>query len=151
MVYDQTKLAGGTVRIENCEPGACVSLRLPLRLAETDATPMLVLLVEDDPDIRLSVREMLRGLGHSVLEAGSVEEAEALSILPEIGLILSDIQLAGEGTGIDLAHHLSGRVPMLLMTSLPPGSRLRAAAPCPVLQKPFVAAELAALIAGVRR
>ncbi len=151
MVYDQTKLAGGTVRIENCEPGACVTLRLPLRLAETDATPMLVLLVEDDPDIRLSVREMLRGLGHSVLEAGSVEEAEALSTLPEIGLVLSDIQLAGEGTGIDLAHHLSGRVPMLLMTSLPPGSRLRAAAPCPVLQKPFVAAELAALIAGVRR
>ena len=151
MVYDQTKLAGGTVRIENCEPGACVTLRLPLRFANTDSTPMLVLLVEDDADIRASVRDMLCGLGHSVIEAGGVAEAETLAALPDIGLVLSDIQLAGVETGIDLAHALASRVPMLLMTSLPPGSRLRAAAPCPVLQKPFVAAELAALIAGVRR
>lgn len=151
MVYDQTKLAGGTLRLENTGSGARVSLRLPLRPVAGLAAPMLVLLVEDDDDIRASVRETLRGLGHSVLEAGSVAEAEALAGLPEIGMVLSDIQLAGPATGIELAQRLEGRVPVALMTSLPPGDRLRAAAPCPVLQKPFVAAELAALIAGVRR
>ncbi|MBZ4023639.1 hybrid sensor histidine kinase/response regulator [Rhodobacter sp. TJ_12] len=151
MVYDQTKLAGGTVRVENCEPGACVTLRLPLRPVDTALAPMLVLLVEDDADIRASVREMLRDLGHSVLEAGSASEAEALSSLPELGMVLSDIQLPGDLTGVDLAHRLSERIPIALMTSLPPGDRLRAEAPCPVLQKPFVAAELAALLAGVRQ
>ncbi|MFD2175593.1 PAS-domain containing protein [Rhodobacter lacus] len=151
MVYDQTKLAGGTVRIENCEPGACVTLRLPLRVVESGLAPMLVLLVEDDADIRASVREMLRGLGHSVLEAESAAEARALATLPEIGMVLSDIQLPGGETGVALAERLMDRLPVALMTSLPPGDRLRASAPCPVLQKPFVAAELAALIAGVPR
>ena len=151
MVYDQTKLAGGTVRLENTDRGAMVTLRLPLRPVASASSPLMVLLVEDDEDIRATVREMLRGLGHSVIEATTAPEAEALAGLPEIGMVLSDIQLMGEGTGIDLAHRLAGRVPVALMTSLPPGDRLRAEAPCPVLQKPFVAAELAALIAGVRR
>lgn len=151
MVYDQTKLAGGTVRLENTNRGACVTLRLPLRRAEAEQAPQIVLLVEDNDDIRADVREMLRGLGHNVIEATSVAEAEALAGLPEIGMVLSDIQLSGAATGVDLARSLAARLPVALMTSLPPGDALRAAAPCPVLQKPFVAAELAALIAGVRR
>lgn len=151
MVYDQTKLAGGTVQLENTEEGACVTLRLPLRPAGAPAAPMLVLLVEDNDDIRANVREMLRGLGHTVIEAASVAEAEALSALPDIGLVLSDIQLPGEATGVDLARRLAPRVPVVLMTSLPPGDPLRASAPCAVLQKPFSARELAALIDGARR
>ncbi|MGD9916871.1 MAG: PAS-domain containing protein [Paenirhodobacter sp.] len=152
MVYDQTKLAGGTVRIENRPGGgACVTLRLPLRPANDALTPMLVLLVEDDDDIRANVREMLREIGHTVIEAATVAEAEALAALPEIGMVLSDIQLPGGATGVDLARRLGGRLPIALMTSLPPGAGLRAEAPCPVLQKPFVAAELAAMIAGVRQ
>lgn len=151
MVYDQTKLAGGTVQLENTEEGACVTLRLPLRPAGAPAAPMLVLLVEDNDDIRANVREMLRGLGHTVIEAASVAEAEALSALPDIGLVLSDIQLPGEATGVELAQRLASRVPVVLMTSLPPGDALRASAPCAVLQKPFSARELAALIDGARR
>lgn len=151
MVYDQTKLAGGTVQLENTEEGACVTLRLPLRPAGAPAAPMLVLLVEDNDDIRANVREMLRGLGHTVIEAASVAEAEALSALPDIGLVLSDIQLPGEATGVELAQRLAPRLPVVLMTSLPPGDALRASAPCAVLQKPFSARELAALIDGARR
>lgn len=151
MVYDQTKLAGGTVRLENTGFGACVTLRLPLRPVEIEGAPMLVLLVEDNDTIRADVREMLRGFGHAVIEAASVAEARALAALPDIGMVLSDIQLPGEATGVDLATELGGRVPVALMTSLPPGNALRAAAPCPVLHKPFTAAELAAVIAGVRR
>ncbi|MDF2141142.1 PAS-domain containing protein [Paenirhodobacter sp. CAU 1674] len=147
MVYDQTKLAGGTVRLENTPTGARITLRLPLRHAEPQR-PMLVLLVEDDDDIRANVREMLRGLGHSVIEATTIAEAQALANLPDIGMVLSDVQLPGATTGVDLARQLTGRRCVALMTSLPPGDSLRASAPCPVLQKPFTQAELAALIAG---
>lgn len=151
MVYDQTKLAGGTVQLENTEEGARVTLRLPLRPAGAPSAPMLVLLVEDNDEIRANVREMLRGLGHTVIEAASVAEAEALAALPDIAMVLSDIQLPGEATGVDLARRLAPRVPVVLMTSLPPGDALRASAPCAVLQKPFSARELAALIDGARR
>ena len=148
MVYDQAKLAGGSVRLENTGMGARVVMRLPLRKAET-ARPMLVLLVEDNDTIRTNVRDMLTGLGHSVLEAETVDEAKALSELPDVKLVLSDIQLAGEGTGVDLAFALAQRLPVILMTSLPPGDILRASAPCPVLQKPFSQGELAAVLSGV--
>lgn len=149
MVYDQTKLAGGTVRLENTATGARVTLRLPLREARM-AAPMLVLLVEDDQEIRTNVREMLRSLGHTVIEAESVAEAQALISLPDIGLVLSDVQLPGDQSGVDLARLVLPATPVLLMTSLPPGDPLRASAPCPVLQKPFTEAELAAFLSGVR-
>lgn len=151
MVYDQTKLAGGTVRLGNTARGAEVTLRLPLKPAAAKATPMMVLLVEDDEDIRATTRDMLRAMDHSVIEAGSVAEAEALLSLPEIDAVLSDIQLPGDRTGVDLATAIGDQVPVILMTSLPPGDALRASAPCPVIQKPFAAAQLAALFAGVRR
>ncbi|MEZ5882719.1 MAG: PAS-domain containing protein [Paracoccaceae bacterium] len=149
MVYDQTKLAGGTVRLENTGTGARVTLRLPLRPAEAPGTPMLVLLVEDNEEIRTEVREMLRRLGHSVLETASADEAEALAALPEIGMVLSDINLQGTRSGVDLAQALGGRgLAVGLMTSLPPGDATRARAPCPVLQKPFTETELAAFLAA---
>ncbi|MFP1643736.1 PAS-domain containing protein [Pontitalea aquivivens] len=149
MVYDQAKLAGGTVRLENTRTGARVTLRLPLRAARQAASPMLVLLVEDNDDIRTEVREMLRALGHNVIETSSAAEAESLAALPGIGMVLSDINLTGTTSGVDLARALAGRVPAMgLMTSLPPGDGLRARAPCPVLQKPFTESELATFLAA---
>ena len=148
MVYDQTKLAGGTVRLSNTPEGARVTLRLPLRPAAETAKPLLVLLVEDDEDIRSTTREMLRAMDHTVIEARNVTEALALMALPDISLVLSDIQLAGSRTGVDLAQAIGDQMRVILMTSLPPGDALRLAAPCPVIQKPFDAAQLAALLTG---
>ena len=153
MVYDQTTLAGGTVRLANGpEGGAEIRLRLPLRSAPAVAAahPTMVLLVEDDPEIRASVRAMLRDLGHSVIEAGSADEARRLADLPGLGLILSDITLPGGTSGRALIEGLAARdhpARRILMTALPEGHPDRAAAPCPVLAKPFTAADLAALIA----
>ncbi|MBW6507289.1 MAG: PAS-domain containing protein [Rhodobacteraceae bacterium] len=150
MVYDQTKLAGGRVRLENPEGGgAQVTLRLPLRHAAEAATPRLVLLVEDSDEIRTSVREMLRGMGHTVIEAATAAEARELAELPGIGLLLSDINLRGAETGVSLARAIGARtppIPVLLMTSLPEGHALRAAAPCRVLSKPVTEAALRALL-----
>ena len=155
MVYDMTKLAGGRVLLGNTDTGGRVTLRLPLRPAGDARPPGLVLLVEDSPDLRSALRDMLRGAGHSVIEATSVPEAAAIfADLPEISAILSDIVLEGSETGIDLARlPRPGDCPLVLMTSLPPEDPLHRAAAdvAPVLRKPFTAAQLdAALSAGGR-
>ncbi len=153
IVYDQTRILGGTLRLENQDGGgAAVSVRLPLRWAEGPARPRFVLLVEDDPGIREAVREMLRDLGHTVIEAEDAGEALALAEVPGIDLVLSDIRLAGGRTGLDLAQALQdrGMSEIGLMTSLPPGDALRQRAQAlglPVLSKPFGPAELTALLA----
>ncbi len=155
MVYDMTKLAGGRIILGNTDTGGRVALRLPLRPAGDARPPGLVLLVEDSPDLRSALRDMLRGAGHSVIEATSVEEATTLiAELPEISAVLSDIVLEGDRTGLDLADVPRGPdCPLVLMTSLPPDDPLHraAAARVPVLRKPFTAAQLdAALTAGDR-
>lgn len=152
MVYDHVKLSGGSVRLDNPPGGgARVQIRLPLRVVDPSAAPKLILLVEDREEIRTEVREMLRSMGHAVIEAENAGEALELAEVAGIDLALSDIGLPGAMTGVDLAARLiaAGRPPrVLLMTSLPPGDALRARAPCPVLTKPFAAQELAALIAA---
>ncbi|PWK59741.1 PAS-domain containing protein [Roseicyclus mahoneyensis] len=152
MVYDLTKLAGGQVRLENGpECGASVTLRMPLRPAEAEARPQLVLLVEDTPDIRAHVRDALTALGHQVMEAASAEEALALADIPGIDWVLSDIRL-GAGDGVDLLTRIAQGQPGLklaLMTSLPEGDTRRTAGAqrWPVLQKPVSAGTLQALFA----
>ena len=153
MVYDMTKLAGGRITLGNTEDGGRVTLRLPLRTAGTARPPGLVLLVEDSPDLRSTLRDMLRGAGHSVIEATSVDEASRLiADLPEISAVLSDIVLEGSRTGLDLVDvPRGGDCPLVLMTSLPPDDprSLAAETRAPVLRKPFTASQLdAALNAG---
>ncbi|MBB3994403.1 hypothetical protein GGR95_002048 [Sulfitobacter undariae] len=149
MVYDMTKLAGGDLRLSNATQGAKIRLRLPYRAA-LPATTGLVLLVEDRDDLRAVLRDMLMGMGHSVIEATTTDEASALlADLPDIALILSDIQLEGDSTGTDLAHRLGpDSPPLILMTSLPPDAPLflEAQKHAPVLRKPFTADDLSALI-----
>ena len=150
MVYDMAKLAGGRVRVGNTTQGGQVSLRLPLRPAPSPMAPGLVLLVEDSPDLRAGIRAMLRDMGHAVIEAASVDEALALlTQVPDITLILSDITLEGDATGLDLLDRLSkGHPPCRLMTSLPAFHALHTAAAkrVPVLLKPFTAPALAAFL-----
>jgi signal transduction histidine kinase len=153
MVYDMTKSAGGDLRLTNRPMGgAQVILRLPYRVA-VPATTGLVLLVEDADDLRAVVRDILMELGHSVIEATSADEATALiADLPDITLVVSDIQLKGEATGLDLARRIGDALPLVLMTSLGPDHDLfRAAQPlAPVLRKPFTAADLLALVAPTK-
>lgn len=144
MVFDQAKLAGGTLHLFNRPDGqgARVRLRLPLHVVR----PRMILLAEDDDSLRAMLRRMLTDLGHSVIEAGSLQEARRLADLPGLSLILSDIQL-GDGLGSDLAAP-SGP-PLILMTALPPDDPLRRAAPGPVLSKPFDAASLSEALSQV--
>jgi signal transduction histidine kinase len=152
MVYDMTKSSGGDLRLSNTATGgAHVRLRLPYRPA-LPATTGLILLVEDDDDIRAGLRDILLDLGHSVIEATSADEATALiADLPDIMFILSDIQLIGEATGIDLANRVAGSLPVILMTALPPDHPdfLMAQSVAPVLRKPVSPNDIAPLISPV--
>ncbi len=150
MVYDQITLAGGTVRLANrAEGGAQVTLRLTYKPAPAPRMRegALVLLVEDTEAIRESVRAMLCDLGHSVIEAASHDEALGLIDLPGLGLVLSDINLAGQGSGLDLLRtaRARGLNRLHLMTALPASDALHraAAAEFPVLPKPFTLTDLA--------
>lgn len=151
MVYDMTKTVGGDIKLHNTETGGRVVLRLPLRRANTTPQTGLVLLVEDNEVIREDIRLMLTDNSYTVIESKSAEEAEILAReLPDIALILSDIQLAGEKTGIDLIQNLPHKnIPGFLMTSLPASSPVWAEAQrvAPVLSKPFSKEELMALLA----
>lgn len=148
MVYDMAKLAGGQLRIGNTATGARVTLRLPLRHAAQHVGNELVLLVEDSPDLRATIREMLTSLGHSVIEATSVDEALALAQgVPDIAFVLSDISLEGPALGTELVSALPNK-PVYLMTSLP-GSDPRhqdAVARTAVLPKPFSKPDLATFL-----
>lgn len=149
MVYDMTKSAGGDLQIANCaQGGAQVTLRLPFKRAAV-ATTGLVLLVEDENEIRATVRDLLMDMGHSVIEATSADEATALvADLPDIALVLSDIQLEGAATGLDLAKRIGTSTPLILMTSLPAEHTLflEAQKRASVLRKPITQTDLAAVM-----
>ena len=149
MVYDMVKLTGGDLRLSNTDTGARVTMRLPYREAPP-RTGGLVLLVEDSDPLRDLVREMLTGLGLAVIEATTADEAAALAAdIPDISLLLSDIQLQGAATGLDLLERVQGSgLPAILMTSLPESHPLHRAALArgPVLRKPFDLARLTALL-----
>ena len=152
MAFDMAKLSGGSVKLENHRGGARVTLRLALRPVPEDAAqPMLVLLVEDMPALRVSVREMLTDMGHQVIEADSFTEALTLADLPAIDTVLSDIKLSGHTTGVDLLERIAAQRPDLklaLMTSLPDTHplRQRGGARWPVLAKPFNSGQLHAIL-----
>ncbi len=147
MVYDTAKLSGGSASVRNSDTGANVTIRLPLRVAPAPVEPGLALLVEDSDTIRADVREMLVSQGHSVIEATSADEALALAReISDITLILSDIILEGEKTGLEFLQSLPLPKPAcFLMTSLPESNPLfqQAAAYAPVLRKPFTQQTLA--------
>ncbi len=132
-VYGFVKQSSGAVRLQTA-PGAGTTVTLVLpRFAEPAApmgqadtpperlTPGLkVLLVEDDPEVRSVVRNLLQSLGCKVTEFGSAEQALARLVDgADYDLLLSDIALGPGMQGTELARQVSRRVPgigLLLMS-----------------------------------
>ena len=150
MVYDVAKMNGGSLVLQNGFRGARVTLRLPARQAIAEHPPGMALLVEDQTDLRDVFRSYLTGMGYSVIEASGVDEARALlRELPEITLILTDLQLEGQETGVDLISGLENTKSLVLfMSSLPADHPLviRAQRMAPVLAKPFEIGDLRATL-----
>ncbi|RYG95442.1 MAG: response regulator [Alphaproteobacteria bacterium] len=74
--------------------------------------PITVLIVEDEPIIRMTIADDLIDAGFDVCEAANA--SDALTVLSErhdIRAIFTDIDLPGELNGIEFAHVVRGRWP----------------------------------------
>jgi DNA-binding response OmpR family regulator len=97
--------------------------------------PVRVLVVDDDPALRLLCRVNLEHAGFQVTEAATVAEAEAaLDESPDV--VLLDVHLGGdESTGI-LARIHEAKIPVAVVTGSVDVSEYRELADA-VLSKPF--------------
>ncbi|WP_418648616.1 PAS-domain containing protein [Thauera butanivorans] len=154
MVYGFVKQSGGGVRIRSRQAvGTTIALILPCASDSPDGTgtaataPLdlqgrLVLLVDDDAEVRKIVRMQLSSLGCSVLEAESgAEAADMLENVPAISLLLTDVVMPGDMDGRALARfarHFRPEVPAILMSGYIDRGPVEAHDPSiPLLVKPF--------------
>lgn len=109
-------------------------------------TPPTILVVEHDARLRCLVSDELRFKGYKVLEAGSA--GEALTVLGAVGidLLFLDLDLPGEGGGLEVARQArSSASPIRVILS----SRTRTGeeVPDPFLLKPYHIPEVVEAIA----
>ena len=117
-----------------------------------------ILLVEDSPEVSLTVREILENAGHTVDDVDS--GAAALKVLKtkKYDLIVSDIWMPGMD-GIALLKEIRGsgsNIPVVVISGGAPNAPLTYTAPLAatfganvVIYKPFEKAELLKAIATV--
>ena len=120
MIYGFAEQSGGGVDIRSAPgEGTTMSLYLPRdsrpelaalpvasgRKPASEAPPKTILVVDDEPNIRMLVLDVLRSRGYVVLEAG--EAASALEFLRSgaaIDLLVTDVGLPGGMNGRQLAE-----------------------------------------------
>jgi len=114
----------------------------------------VVLVVEDEPLIRLAAVDIVLSAGFEALEAGNADEAiHILEHRPDIRLVFTDIEMPGTMDGLKLAHYVKGRWPpikiivasgkgILAESELPDGSRFFGKP----YHHPMIAAAIASMI-----
>ena len=112
-----------------------------------------ILVVDDQPDELELVSHLLAGGDYNVLTAGSGSKGlqQSREFKGEIALLLSDFQMPGGMSGIDLATAMTIDRPQLkvLMMSGFPGGMLVLNEGWHFLAKPFIASQLRALVLGL--
>jgi CheY-like chemotaxis protein len=129
MVQGFAAQSGGTMRIRSeLGRGTVVTIWLPRSkkihdgggqyerggVAEASETGSLrVLLVDDDLFVSMGAADMLLDLGHSVIEAGSANQA--LTLLesdPAFDVVVTDYAMPGM-SGLELAHRIKAKNPKM--------------------------------------
>jgi signal transduction histidine kinase/ActR/RegA family two-component response regulator/HAMP domain-containing protein len=162
MVYGFVKQSNGYIKVSSSpNSGAEITLLLPSVLAEAipDSAELqlsqseewkdkLVLLVEDDDDVRQVVRELLIKMGFNVIEASTAEEAlQLMGVLDGVFALVSDIRLNGEVNGFDLAdtfqvEHPGSRIVLMTGYAFDENSERNDETSYRIIQKPFDIKEL---------
>ncbi|CAI0775353.1 Blue-light-activated protein [Serratia entomophila] len=169
MVYGFVRQSGGRVQIES-RPGEGTLVRLQLPRAPTpraaeavavqpedrDSADHLVLVLEDENDVRQTLCEHLHQLGYLTLDCADGREALALlAQTPDIRLMISDLMLPGELNGAQTIARARALNPQLT-TLLISGQDLRQhdageLADIELLRKPFSQRQLALALQRARR
>jgi len=85
----------------------------------------VVLIVEDEPLVRLTGADLLADAGFEVLEAGNADEAlRILEATQEVRVVFSDVEMPGSLDGVGLAHNICRRWPSIAIV-LTSGHRIR--------------------------
>lgn len=160
MVYGFVKQSRGHLRLDS-EPGRGTTVRLYLPRAQAAAAPVdeqrpaaapadaaaqatqSVLVVEDDPGVRMLIVEVLHRLGHQVSEAADGQAAlPLLQRLRRLDLLISDVGLPGlNGRQLaDLARQAWPQLPVLFVSGYAEQAALRSGFLGPgmdLIAKPF--------------
>jgi len=119
------------------------------KMTPVSERPVVALVVDDEPMIRVPVAWVLQDHGFEVVEAGTGDEA--LAILQggtPVDLLITDVRMPGKTDGFKLVEHarrLRGPLPIIAMSGMPWDPRAR---PSPIprgftyLQKPVPMDEL---------
>jgi CheY-like chemotaxis protein len=76
------------------------------------STQPIILVVEDDPIIRMGAVQLVVDAGFGVLEADSADEAiRILEARSDVHLVFTDVGMPGTMDGIRLAHYIRRRWP----------------------------------------
>ena len=107
---------------------------------------ILVLVVEDEPLIRLDIETCLNEAGFETTGVSSGEEAvEKLAGTPEIRALITDINLNGEMTGWQVARRgreIFPHFPVVYVTSAGAEWTAEGVPQSVLIQKPFVSAQI---------
>lgn len=168
LVYGFVKQSGGFIKIDSERgTGTCVTFLLPysstgvetteplvLSVSAGEVGEKLVLLVEDEEDVRSIIRHQLSEYGYMVVEARDARQAmHLIDTIQGIDILISDVMMPGPMNGLDLAKHarvarpamrivlISGYVEQMDRSSGDEND-------FPLLRKPFDKSELFKLIAG---
>ena len=159
------KRHGGTIDIESSRGvGSTFVVRFPVSKEEPAAEApksapqpvrtARVLVIDDEPEIRGVLRDMLTSFGHTVVEAASGEEGLACCDSAGMDVILTDVSMPGL-SGWDVAAECRRRFPLVPLgfvtgwgDSLDPEETLRSGVRF-VLSKPFAPVDLQSRVAGV--
>ena len=137
--FDFARSCGGSLQIRNHkEGGALVVMTIPY-LPMLSGEGQLILVVDDDDEVRRLISAHLRSGGRMVVEASSLLEASELVKLDGLSSVITDLDLGGANTGMDVAAIVPDDVPVLVVTGLVASDprRQQAQASYPVLEKPF--------------
>jgi CheY-like chemotaxis protein len=111
----------------------------------------IVLVVEDEPLLRMNAVDIIEDAGFEVLEAGSADDAIAiLETRDDVRVVFTDIQIPGSMDGLKLARAVRGRWPPIKIVTtsgrvhvtasdMPDGGRF--------LPKPYTSAQITAVLA----
>jgi CheY-like chemotaxis protein len=167
VVLGIAKQHGGTARLMRAASGGCrIEIHLPcatgleqaataadaVSLGQAPRPKATVLVVDDDPDLRMVAEDGLKSLGCDVLLADcGLAALDILGSDPAVDLLMVDVRMAGMD-GLELierARALRPGLKTLIMTGGAEVPQARGRGATALLRKPFRAADLARSLASL--